>query len=1140
MVFSTLFLSAQYDNDWIDFNKTYYKYYVEETGIHRISYTLLSLTDLPLHSDSLRLFNKGEQVPIYVSSQGALQAGDYIEFYGEQNDGEFDTKLFDTPDDQLQDKTSLFIDKAAYFLVNDTTIPPLRFEDIPNDISTVPAAEEYFTYTSTNVIDQSFHFGRPFFTSGTFSYYSTFDTGEGFCSSLIKEIINPVTGNNVGTPFKVATDHLYESAPQDAILKTTLVGRNKSTGVIQDKFIQVVIEEDTLISDSNSMINFEKVEFEVPFSTDLIETVPDFTGTAFTRVKHFAWDGIGPGGFAFDTRYSAAEVSITYPREFNFANKTQFNFEILLDSPKYIEVENFNGGLNPILYDLTTNQRISPLLDNGIYKFYLENSDGQSHEYFISNTSNTNNIVSGFTRNFTNYASANNQGDYLILTHKDLRIGTVDHVQAYADYRASAEGGNYQVVVADIEELYDQFGWGIEKHPLAIRNWIQYCYNEWSITPEHLFIIGKGVRYDKTRSNTTNFDDCLVPSFGFVSSDLMFVSNDVQDYLPLMAVGRIPVLAPFEVENYLNKVVEYEQWQTLTECENVSDRAWMKRKVGLAKGWGIQETQVFENSLAVQNTLLNESDCNAFDVLDTFQDFLGPIPSGQSNAYSTQDSLSNYIDNGLGLISFIGHSSVIESYWQFDFQHPTEYQNFGKYPFITSQSSFSGKIHEAQNQNIDYLTEKNVLTSDWVLAPERGAIAALGFTALSSPAFLNVYMNKIYELLGGDACGQTIGKVIQQAVTDLYHPNDNGIQIVSSESAFCGDPAIVLPHWENPELAIQVEDVPFWDMGSSSNNELEIDFLLQNYGAVLDNAGEVNFALVDENGVVVWDETSSFAIPILEEAHTFTIAPDPTLPSANYSIMVTVDDNAVYTEDCEVNNEVANEIGIQNGPPIPLEGIELSVKVFLEGPYADDETMDTGLTAVIPLIQAYATGPWFYGGGETLTTIPSAMVDWVLVEARTGVPNISGSAGTTVVETIAGILLDNGEIIGVDGAPIRFNNLMVGDEYYFAIRHRNHLSVLTATAVTASTQMSYDFTTAVGQAFGTEQQSLSADGKAMMISGDANIDNIIQITDYDAWVAEPAAIGVYKATDFNLDGIIQVTDYDQWFVNKAKLGIVEF
>jgi len=136
--------------------------------------------------------------------------------------------------------------------------------------------------------------------------------------------------------------------------------------------------------------------------------------------------------------------------------------------------------------------------------------------------------------------------------------------------------------------------------------------------------------------------------------------------------------------------------------------------------------------------------------------------------------------------------------------------------------------------------------------------------------------------------------------------------------------------------------------------------------------------------------------------------------------------------------------------------------------------------------------------------------------------------------------LDNGEIIGVDGAPIRFNNLMVGDEYYFAIRHRNHLSVLTATAVTASTQMSYDFTTAIDQAFGMEQQKLSIDGQAMMISGDANIDNVIQTTDYDAWVAEPAAIGVYKATDFNLDGIIQVTDYDQWFVNKAKLGIVEF
>jgi len=31
----------------------------------------------------------------------------------------------------------------------------------------------------------------------------------------------------------------------------------------------------------------------------------------------------------------------------------------------------------------------------------------------------------------------------------------------------------------------------------------------------------------------------------------------------------------------------------------------------------------------------------------------------------------------------------------------------------------------------------------------------------------------------------------------------------------------------------------------------------------------------------------------------------------------------------------------------------------------------------------------------------------------------------------------------------------------------------------------------------------------------------------------------YKTTDANLDGIVQVTDYDFWLPNKAKIGAAE-
>ena len=218
---------------------------------------------------------------------------------------------------------------------------------------------------------------------------------------------------------------------------------------------------------------------------------------------------------------------------------------------------------------------------------------------------------------------------------------------------------------------------------------------------------------------------------------------------------------------------------------------------------------------------------------------------------------------------------------------------------------------------------------------------------------------------------------------------------------------------------------------------------------------------------------------------------------------------------------------------------ELSIKVYLEGAY-EDNNMRTELTNLLPMTQPYNMAPWFYSGTESLTAVPTDMVDWILVEARTGTPNLSGAAGTTVVETLVGILLETGDVVGTDGTPLRFTNLVQGNDYHFGIRHRNHLSVLTNTAITASPQMSYDFTTDVDMAFGVDQQKMTSNGKAVVFAGNANGDNVIQTTDYDSWSQQPAAINVYQSTDFNLDGIIQATDYDQWFVNKAKLGIGEF
>lgn len=220
-----------------------------------------------------------------------------------------------------------------------------------------------------------------------------------------------------------------------------------------------------------------------------------------------------------------------------------------------------------------------------------------------------------------------------------------------------------------------------------------------------------------------------------------------------------------------------------------------------------------------------------------------------------------------------------------------------------------------------------------------------------------------------------------------------------------------------------------------------------------------------------------------------------------------------------------------------------NIVIFLEG--ATD--FNTGLMSnnlqtqnLLPQSQPYNVAPYNYAGTEMLN--PSlanfSIVDWVLVEMRSGTPSLA-QANTVVVETKAGLLLTTGEIIGTDGNAITFDNLTNETAYHICIRHRNHLDILSNEPVIYNGSIDYDFTANITNAFGPAQQKLAPNGKAALWASDYTQDGTIQVSDFDAWRTTPAQLDTYSILDGNLDGVVQVTDSDLWFPNKAKIGIIE-
>ncbi|HVF81894.1 MAG TPA: hypothetical protein VM884_08170, partial [Flavisolibacter sp.] len=140
-----------YNNEWIDFTKTYYKFKVGKDGLYRISGADLAALGLGgASAQHFQLWRNGVQVPIYTSSTGTLAATEYIEFWGKMNDGKPDKELYREPGFQLNDRWSLISDSAAYFLTINAAGPNLRLQTTANNVAgNNRPAEPYFMHTAT-------------------------------------------------------------------------------------------------------------------------------------------------------------------------------------------------------------------------------------------------------------------------------------------------------------------------------------------------------------------------------------------------------------------------------------------------------------------------------------------------------------------------------------------------------------------------------------------------------------------------------------------------------------------------------------------------------------------------------------------------------------------------------------------------------------------------------------------------------------------------------------------------------------------------------------------------------------------------------------------------------------------------------
>jgi hypothetical protein len=214
----------------------------------------------------------------------------------------------------------------------------------------------------------------------------------------------------------------------------------------------------------------------------------------------------------------------------------------------------------------------------------------------------------------------------------------------------------------------------------------------------------------------------------------------------------------------------------------------------------------------------------------------------------------------------------------------------------------------------------------------------------------------------------------------------------------------------------------------------------------------------------------------------------------------------------------------------------VDLTAFLEGPCTGTE-MSTYLCAYnsIPLGQPFFIAPWFYDGTESALIMPGNAVDWVLVELRDAVSAVDATPATTIARQ-AGLLLNDGSIVATDGSSLLSFDNTISNNLFTVINHRNHLTIMSANAVTLSgDNYTYDFTTASEQAYGTNSQKLLSSGIFGMMSGDCNANGTVGNEDLiPGWETDAGKAGYYSA-DLNFDQQVNNIDKeDYWLPNVGE------
>ncbi len=947
-----------FGNEWIDYSQTHYKIKVTADGMYRIPFaTLSSIPNISsINVNNFVMYHNGQAVPIYISSSTTLGSSDYIDFYGQKNIGDVDSMLYKSSAMQPHIYYSLFNDTSVYYLTVKTTGANPRFTPLINNISNVPPKETYFIATTRQIYTAANTQGEYYLVGNDEIFKSIYDVGEGYRDqNFFGNFGYSSTNQFSNLTYTLSTPFLNPNGP--AATFYSVYCNNSPTPDVHT--VSISLNASNIYNQSPGVNGFHLGKINVPVQNNLLNSGNN--AISYTETGNL-------NSFQQDAVYMN---QIDYAHYFDFNAQTKYYFKIAGDAvnKKYIEITNFNSNhLQPILYDMTNRLVIQSTvpINADTLKFSLPPSSTTRELYLVSGDPSSYNTVTKLSPIvFQNYTSSAYQADYLIISdsvlYHDVDNNGYDEVTDYKRYRDQNDNpgvGKYHARVFDIDQLYDQFAFGVRKSPLAVRNFIQYAVNKWQA--KYAFIIGKGREYPDIRSSASAYAQCLVPTFGQPGSDNLLAATRTSD-VPTIGIGRLAAQNAQQVHDYLAKMKAYENVQnTYPANQDVPPKIWQKQVLHFSGGTNFSEQILFQYYLNTYKKIVADTLWGAH-VTAYSKTSSDPISQAQAQVIESQ------IDSGVSLITFFGHAAT--GAFDFSIDEPENYTNLNKYPVIISNGCFSGLIFDPAPG----------YSERFVLEANKGAIAFMATSDLSVSSGLDHFSSDLYHNFAVNKYNLPFGSCIKQTLTDLFTNAADTADIYTMaacyEMTLHGDPALNLNTYPKPDYALTANGSSVYFTPSPVTpgvDSFKVNVIVTNLGKAINKNITVRlqrtvFDQNNNNHPIIFTYNQVVPAPYFIDTVTFTLP--TTISALGYGqnlFSPYVDADFEVDEMAELNNGLSTPVSlnIQSDDVVPIypyafaidSDKSVTLKASTTNPFATlrkyDFQIDTTNLFNSPLLQA--------------------------------------------------------------------------------------------------------------------------------------------------------------------------------------------